>query len=268
MVKVETCLMMACLLAPLGRAASAAAFDRFSRGKRHLLVGDFKSAVAAFEVCLLLRRQQSPWWSCVGSRRPSVVTRTAAVAVHCWSWHARRQGCWGQIWMVPVVRREAQGKRRTRRKRVKSHKRRRKVERKRKERRRRRRRKMGKERRKIRRKEMPQKEKSNKKLELTEKPDKGLHLKKHKNQEIYIAFILVYILKGTDTKGKLLGQVATLTSEVSRLESECSSLQVQLDCERDKYNKLLGESLAHEKLSEDVITEPKGETTGLGGTEL
>ncbi|XP_063888602.1 uncharacterized protein LOC135115593 [Scylla paramamosain] len=115
---------------------------------------------------------------------------------------------------------------------------------------------------------MPQKEKSNKKLELTEKPDKGLHLKKHKNQEIYIAFILVYILKGTDTKGKLLGQVATLTSEVSRLESECSSLQVQLDCERDKYNKLLGESLAHEKLSEDVITEPKGETTGLGGTEL
>ncbi|KAK8405886.1 hypothetical protein O3P69_006949, partial [Scylla paramamosain] len=31
------------------RAASAAAFDRFSRGKRHLLVGDFKSAVAAFE---------------------------------------------------------------------------------------------------------------------------------------------------------------------------------------------------------------------------
>ncbi|XP_063889763.1 uncharacterized protein LOC135116337 isoform X2 [Scylla paramamosain] len=49
MVKVETCLMMACLLAPLGRAASAAAFDRFSRGKRHLLVGDFKSAVAAFE---------------------------------------------------------------------------------------------------------------------------------------------------------------------------------------------------------------------------
>ncbi|XP_063843208.1 uncharacterized protein LOC135090366 isoform X1 [Scylla paramamosain] len=76
MVKVETCLMMACLLAPLGRAASAAAFDRFSRGKRHLLVGDFKSAVAAFEVCLLLRRQQSPWWSCVGSRRPSVVTRT------------------------------------------------------------------------------------------------------------------------------------------------------------------------------------------------
>ncbi|KAK8376649.1 hypothetical protein O3P69_009927 [Scylla paramamosain] len=40
---------MACLLAPLGRAASAAAFDRFSRGKRHLLVGDFKSAVAAFE---------------------------------------------------------------------------------------------------------------------------------------------------------------------------------------------------------------------------
>ncbi|KAK8376780.1 hypothetical protein O3P69_010002 [Scylla paramamosain] len=74
--------------------------------------------------------------------------------------------------------------------------------------------------------------------------------------------------KCTDTKGKLLGQVATLTSEVSRLESECSSLQVQLDCERDKYNKLLGESLAHEKLSEDVITEPKGETTGLGGTEL
>lgn len=43
---------------------------------------------------------------------------------------------------------------------------------------------MEKERRKIRRKEMPQKEKSNKKLELTEKPDKGLHLKKHKNQEI------------------------------------------------------------------------------------
>ncbi|XP_063857141.1 uncharacterized protein LOC135098675 isoform X4 [Scylla paramamosain] len=65
--------------------------------------------------------------------------------------------------------------------------------------------------------------------------------------------------KCTDTKGKLLGQVATLTSEVSRLESECSSLQVQLDCERDKYNKLLGESLAHEKLSEDVITEPKGD---------
>ncbi|KAK8402432.1 hypothetical protein O3P69_000682 [Scylla paramamosain] len=74
--------------------------------------------------------------------------------------------------------------------------------------------------------------------------------------------------EGTDTKGKLLGKVATLTSEVSRLESECSSLQVQLDCERDKYNKLLGESLAHEKSSEDVITEPKGETTKLGGTEL
>ncbi|XP_063884834.1 uncharacterized protein LOC135113522 isoform X3 [Scylla paramamosain] len=164
----------------------AAAFDRFSRGKRHLLVGDFKSAVAAFEVCLLLRRQQSPWWSCVGSRRPSVVTRTAAVAVHCWSWHARRQGCWGQIWMVPVVRREAQGKRRTRRKRVKSHKRRRKVERKRKERRRRRRRKMEKERRKIRRKEMLQKEKSNKTLELTEKPGQGTAFEEAQEPRNYI----------------------------------------------------------------------------------
>ncbi|XP_063870980.1 E3 ubiquitin-protein ligase BRE1A-like isoform X1 [Scylla paramamosain] len=220
------------------------------------------------------RRQQSPWWSCVGSRRPSVVTRTAAVAVHCWSWHARRQGCWGQIWMVPVVRREAQGKRRTRRKRVKSHKRRRKVERKRKERRRRRRRKMEKERRKIRRKEMPQKEKieiknvtrqnselhaliTEYKVTPSEEKDKD-GMSSCENSEA----------KCTDTKGKLLGQVATLTSEVSRLESECSSLQVQLDCERDKYNKLLGESLAHEKLSEDVITEPKGETTGLGGTEL
>ncbi|XP_045134114.1 golgin subfamily A member 2-like isoform X2 [Portunus trituberculatus] len=69
------------------------------------------------------------------------------------------------------------------------------------------------------------------------------------------------------TKGKLLGKVATLTSEVSRLESECSSLQIQLDCERDKYNKLLGESLAHENSPEDVITEPKGETR-LGESEL
>lgn len=74
--------------------------------------------------------------------------------------------------------------------------------------------------------------------------------------------------EGTDTKGKLLGKVATLTSEVSRLESECSSLQIQLDCERDKYNKLLGESLAHEKTSEEVISEPKEETTKLGETEL
>lgn len=57
----------------------------------------------------------------------------------------------------------------------------------------------------------------------------------------------------------MLGKVATLTAEVSKLEAECSSLQVQLDCERDKYNKLLGESLAQEKSSEDVITnEPKG----------
>ena len=54
--------------------------------------------------------------------------------------------------------------------------------------------------------------------------------------------------------------MATLTAEVSKLEAECSSLQVQLDCERDKYNKLLGESLAQEKSSEEdvITTEPKG----------
>ncbi|XP_063884846.1 uncharacterized protein LOC135113525 isoform X1 [Scylla paramamosain] len=124
---------------------------------------------------------------------------------------------------------------------------------------------MEKERRKIRRKEMPQKEKieiknvtrqnselhaliTEYKVTPSEEKDKD-GMSSCENSEA----------KCTDTKGKLLGQVATLTSEVSRLESECSSLQVQLDCERDKYNKLLGESLAHEKLSEDVITEPKGD---------
>lgn len=64
-----------------------------------------------------------------------------------------------------------------------------------------------------------------------------------------------------ESQRKLLGKVAMLTGAVSKLEAECNSLQMQLDCERDKYNKVLGESLAKEDLPEDVLTDESRDKT-------